>query len=120
MVTRTFPLLPAENLPANFRLLTKEQKDAARKRIKALEKRDNDKLRTDEAKNDFESLIYAFKDFLQDDANLKYTTESDELLEKLQKASDWLDDAGSDVGYKEYQTKGYDLQADFSKLKNRK
>jgi len=53
-------------LPASFRLLTKEQKEQARKRIKALEKRDNDKLRTDEAKNDFESLIYAFKDFLSE------------------------------------------------------
>lgn len=120
MVPRTFPLLPAENLPSSFRLLTKSQKDEARKRIKALEKRDNDKLKTDEAKNDFESLIYAFKDFLADEANLKYTNEAESLHEKLEKAQDWLDDAGSDVGFKEYQTKGYDLQSDFSKLKTRK
>lgn len=37
--------------------------------MKALEKRDNDKEKTDEAKNDFESTIYAFRDFLREDEN---------------------------------------------------
>jgi hypothetical protein len=43
------------------RLLTEEQKKDAKGRIKALEKRDSDKAKTDEAKNTHESLIYEFR-----------------------------------------------------------
>lgn len=120
MVPHSYPLLPNEKI--NAKLLSKEQKTEAKKRIKALEKRDNDKLKTDEAKNDFESLIYAFKDFLQEDENAKYETREriEELVQKVSDAQDWLDDAGNEVGYKEYQTKSYDLQSEFSKLKVRK
>jgi len=66
IVTHTYPITPNETLHG-VRLLSKEQKNAAKQRIKALEKRDSDKFKTDEAKNTFESLIYEFRGWLQDD-----------------------------------------------------
>lgn len=42
-----------------------------------LEKRDDEKKLTDEAKNGFESLIYEFRDFLRDEDNFLYIKESD-------------------------------------------
>jgi len=87
-----------------------------------LEKRDNDKLTTDEAKNEYESLIYAFRAWLNEDENQVYDTPQgiETMLEKVNEANDWLDDAGPKVGYKEYQSRSYDLLGDFNKLKNRR
>ena len=39
----------------------------ARDRLKLLEKRDETKIKTDKAKNDFESVIYAMRDWVNDD-----------------------------------------------------
>jgi len=47
----------------------------AKDRLRALEKRDEEKVRTDKAKNDFESIIYSFRDFLNEDENLPYIPE---------------------------------------------
>lgn len=51
------------------RLLTEEQKKDAKGRIKALEKRDSDRAKTDEAKNTYESLIYEFRSWLNESEN---------------------------------------------------
>jgi hypothetical protein len=62
--------------------MNKDQKKAARERIKALEKRDQDKFKTDEAKNTFEALIYEFRTWLGDEDNQVYELSStiDELV----------------------------------------
>lgn len=101
MVPHAYPLLPKAEFIEVRRLSTDAMK-AAKDRIKALEKRDNDKYKTDEAKNDYESLIYEFKDFLREDDNQIYESESEieALLELCNDAQDWLDDADSSVGYK--------------------
>ena len=120
-ITHTYPITPNETLHG-LRLLNKEQKNAAKSRIKALEKRDSDKFKTDEAKNTFEALIYEFRGWLQDDSNAVYVQESERetLIAKCNSGEDWIYEAGSDVSYKEYQTKSYDLQGAYSKLKTRK
>lgn len=71
MVSHSYPLTAEETLHG-CRLLTKENKKAAKDRIRALEKRDNDKYKTDEAKNTFESLIYEFRSWLNEDENQVY------------------------------------------------
>jgi hypoxia up-regulated 1 len=121
MVPHSYPLKAKEEL-VGVRRLSKDATKEAKARIKDLEKRDNDKYKTDEAKNDFESIIYEFKDFLYDDENSYYETETEieALLEACSEARDWLDDAGAEVGYKTFQTKTYELQSKYSKLKNRK
>lgn len=45
--------------------------------MKELDKRDEDKKLTDEAKNKFETLIYEFRDFLRDEDNFVYVKEED-------------------------------------------
>jgi len=104
------------------RLLNSDQIAAAKKRIRAHEKRDDEKKLTDEAKNKFEGLIYEFRGFLRDDENEAFVSESDreELLQKTEDSEEWLYEDGSNVGYKVYQEKHYALLADYSKIKNRK
>lgn len=106
----------------NVRRLTSDQLAEARKRMKALEKRDEEKKLTDEAKNSYESLIYEFRGFLREEDNFIYASEADReaLIAKTEEGEDWLYDAGSDVSYKVYQEKQYDLMSDYSKLKVRK
>ena len=41
-------------------------------------------------------------------------------LQKCSDAQDWLDDADPKIGYKEYQSKSYELMGDLNKLKIRK
>lgn len=116
-----YPLNPEESL-INVRLLSKDAKKEAKTRIKALEKRDNDKLKTDEAKNEFESLIYEFRAWLNEDENHVYETADiiEELIKEVNNNEEWLDDASNDVGYKEFQTKSYGLAGSMNKLKIRK
>ena len=51
-----------------------------------------------------------------------YATEEDResLITKTEDAEEWLYDAGSEVSYKVYQEKQYELMSEYSKLKNRK
>ena len=58
----------------------------------------------DEAKNSYESMIYALRDWLRDDVNEKYVEETDknDLLQKLDDGEDWLYDDGSDAAYSKY------------------
>lgn len=42
------------------------------------------------------------------------------LVAQCNEAEDWLFEGGSEAGYREYQTKTYELQAAYSKLKHRK
>ena len=104
------------------RLLSTDNIKAAKRRMKDLDKRDEEKKLTDEAKNKFESLIYEFRDFLRDEDNFAFVKESDRetLLQKCEDSEEWLYDAGSDVNYKVYQEKHYDLLSEYSTYKNRK
>ena len=47
---------------------------------------------SDEAKNSYESLIYALRGWLREDENEKYVLEADReaLLQKLDDGEDWL------------------------------
>ena len=90
--------------------------------MKDLDKRDEDKKLTDEAKNKFETLIYEFRDFLRDEDNFVYVKEEDRerLLQKCEDSEEWLYDDGANVGYKVYQAKHYELLSEYSTYKNRK
>jgi len=119
--THTFTVEIKETLHG-AKLLNDDQIREAKKRLKNLERRDDDKKMTDEAKNSYESLIYEFRGFLRDDDNFPYVKEEDreELITKTEDAEDWLYDAGSDVGFKVYQEKSYEMMTEYTKYKNRK
>ena len=102
-VPHTYSVIFKEKLNG-VRLLDEDQIRAAKTRIRALEKRDEDKFRNEEAKNTFETLIYEFRGFLNEDENNAYSEEKDREahIEKTRAEEEWLDDEGSDAGYKLY------------------
>jgi len=59
--------------------LTKEQIQLAKDRLRWFERRDEEKARTDKAKNDFESIIYAMRAWISDysDEHLPYIGNAD-------------------------------------------
>ena len=103
IVPHTYPVEFDETYPQVRTLLPDQVKDA-KKRIKALEKRDENKIKTDEARNAYESLIYEFRGWLRESENEDYVKESDreDLFTMLEAAEDWLYEDGADLGYKEY------------------
>ena len=92
----------------NVRLLNDEQLKAAKGRIKALERRDKNKLELDEAKNYFETQIYELRAWLNDDANSVYSTESDKetWLSKCSEEEEWLDMEGFSANKGEFKQRG--------------
>ena len=48
--------------------------------MKWYKQRDEDKIKTDIAKNDFESMIYKLKDFLNEEENHQYVEEAGRLI----------------------------------------
>ena len=99
IVPHTFNIEEITETPIGARLLTKEQKKEALKRIKALDQRDKDKQMADEAKNAYESMIYSLRDWLRDDDNTVYVDESerDALFTKLDDGEEWLYDEGANL-----------------------
>lgn len=77
----------------------------------------------DEAKNSYEAMIYSLRDWLRDEDNEKYVSETDreDLFKKLDDGEEWLYDEGMQVSYTKYQERSYELtkeQTKFSKRKN--
>lgn len=96
---------------------------AIRERIRSYERRDDDKVRTDKAKNDFESVIYALRDWLYDDNNQAFvkSAENDELITKLGQEEEWLvDGEGDSANATEYQKRYFDLNSKLTQFKSRK
>jgi len=85
--------------------------------MKWYKQRDEDKIKTDIAKNDFEAMIYKLKDFLSEDENHKYVDEAARLIyiEQLVEMEDWLYDEGADMNYTVYDNKAKNLTNDYNK-----
>lgn len=95
---------------------------AAKKHLKQLGKRDEDKIKTDIARNDFESMIYKMRSWLREDENVVYV-EADTLEERIDNLTaleDWLYEDGASANHTVYQDKHKDLSKQFEKLENRK
>lgn len=102
--------------------LTKDQIKEAKSRLSWYEKRDEDKTKTDIAKNDLEALIYSFRDWLQERANQKFVVADkiEQHLEELAELADWLDGDGEYATYQKYNSRSKDLRKDYEKYKERK
>ena len=102
-VPHTFPCEFEEEVH-NVRTLDKNQMKEAKKRLGALEKRDEEKYKLDESKNEFETVIYAFRAWLSEDENFVYIPEElrEKWLSKCSENEDWLYDEGASAGYKAY------------------
>lgn len=77
--------------------MTAEQKKEAKSRLRAHDKRDQDKLKTDEARNGYESLIYEFRSWLSEEENHVFmeSGEQETWYAKCNEAEEWLEDEGS-------------------------
>lgn len=84
--------------------LNDEQLRKASNRLKWYKKRDEDKVKTDVAKNDFESMIYQMREWLREEENEPYVQESqrESYIEQLNELEDWLYDDGADANYTVY------------------
>ena len=95
----------------------------ARDRIRAYERRDDEKIKTDKAKNDFESIIYALRDWLNEEHHQAYVknTEIEEMLTTIAKEEEWLiEGEGDTANLTEYQLRHGDLNRKFNTYKSRK
>lgn len=74
-----------------------------------MELRDEEKTKVDKAKNEYEGIIYSFKDWINDDHNKAYITNSqiESFSKKLNTEEDWLIDEGEKGTASEYK-KRYD------------
>jgi len=102
--------------------LTEDQLKAANKRVKWYKKRDEDKIKTDVAKNDFEAMIYKLRDWLREDDNAPFVEEGerDGYIERLTELEDWLYEDGADANYTVYEGKAKNMTKDFDRFNNRK
>lgn len=102
--------------------MTNEQLRAARERMRWLEKRDEDKAKTDKAKNDFETVIYALRDWINEDENIPFVGASkvEDVSQLLRDAENWLEEDGYNAKYTEYLSRYSELNSQFTKFKARK
>ena len=117
---------PLGNIGKEFKglqTLSKEQLKTIKDRMRWYDKRDEDKIKTDKAKNDFESVIYSMRDWLNEDENNPYIPqgETETLLNKLSKEEDWLlEGEGETATHKEYESRFGDLNKILNTFKSRK
>lgn len=102
--------------------LTDDAIKAAKARLKAYKKRDEDKQRNDVSRNDFESLVYAVRSWLREDENEPYVAEEerDEKIGYLNEMEDWLYEDGADANYTVLEAKTKELTKEFDKYTARK
>ena len=90
--------------------------------MKWYQKRDDDKIKTDMAKNDFESMIYSMREWLREDENAPYVEESarEAYIEQLTEWEDWLYEDGANQLYTVYEKMHKNMTKDLDQYKARK
>lgn len=89
--------------------------------MKWYKERDENKIKTDEAKNNFEALVYSFRSWLREDENEEYVQEEqrESWIEKLNEMEDWLYEDGSNGNHTMFRKKRDDLQSEFKVFQKR-
>jgi hypothetical protein len=104
------------------RLLDPEQVKSSKKRIKSLEKRDENLKLKHEAKNFLETQIYEFRAWLQEEENQEYVSEKEreKWIEKCNEELTWFDDEGYAAKSQEFTRRGKVLEKQWQSFKERK
>jgi len=97
--------------------MTEDQLRVGKARLKWYKERDEDKIKTDIAKNDFESMIYKLKDWLREEENWPFVKEDvrEAYMEQLTEMEDWLYEDGADQNHTVYSDRAKNLTRDFNK-----
>lgn len=90
--------------------------------MKFLEQRDLDKIKRDIALNDFESMVYKFREWLREEENFPYVKEEEreKKIEELNNHEDWLYEDGSSANFTTFQNMHRDLKKGYDKYNKRK
>ena len=122
-VVRPFPIYRVDRQYYGVKTLTREQMAQAKERLRWFEKRDEERAKTDKAKNDLESIIYAMRDWLSEDAHMAFVgrEQVEALLEELRQEEDWLlEGEGEYATHVEYADKHRGLDKKYKQYKWRK
>jgi hypothetical protein len=109
--TIPYPLNRVDKVSHGLKSMTKEEIQASKDRIRWYERKEEERARTDKAKNDFESVIYSMREWLSDhgEAHMPYIGSAErleELLTQLSEGEEWLVDGdGVTATYQEYMDK---------------
>jgi len=108
MSPHTFNINKIDTTHVGSTQLTADQLKEAKKRMKDFDKRDEEKFRLNESKNNFESILYSFRDWVQVEENLPFVGEKrqEEILAEIMEHLDWLDYGDADKAtYKDFNEK---------------
>jgi len=95
--------------------MTEVQLKEAKNRMKWYKERDENKIKNDETKNNFEALVYQFRGWLREEENEDYVVEEERetWIEKLNEMEDWLYEDGADANFTVYRKKREELDKEF-------
>uniref|UniRef100_A0A7S3IIG3 Uncharacterized protein n=1 Tax=Strombidium inclinatum TaxID=197538 RepID=A0A7S3IIG3_9SPIT len=101
--------------------LNQEQVRKAKNRLKWYRERDDNKIKADVAMNDFESMIYKLREWLREEENFPYVSETirEQRIEELTEQEDWLYDDGANQPHTVYEKKYGELNKELTKYKKR-
>ena len=119
----TYPLYKIEKAFYGIPTLNKEQLQTAKDRLKWFERRDDDKVKTDRVKNDFEAIIYSMRDWLSEGENTPFVGEEQQeaALQTLRDDEEWLlEGEGEHATHVEYTEKYNVLNRKYKQYKYRK
>lgn len=102
--------------------LNGDQLAGARQRLNWYKRRDENKIKTDAARNAFESRIYSLRSWLREEENEPYVEESkrEALIEYLNEQEDWLYEDGAQQNHTVYETLEKNLTKTATKFEERK
>lgn len=102
--------------------LTNDQLNQARQRLNWYKRRDENKIKTDSARNAFESRIYSFRSWLREDENEPYVEEAtrEELIEYLNDREEWLYEDGANQNHTTYENMEKNLTKQYETFDARK
>jgi hypothetical protein len=85
-------------------------------------KRDEEKIKTDKAMNDFESQIYKMRSWLRDEDNEEFVLleEREAQIEKMNEHEDWLYEDGANANFTTYSKKEKEILKKFEAYESRK
>lgn len=101
--------------------LSRDQIKLAQQRLRWHKNRDENKIKTDSARNSYETLIYKLREWLREDDNAPYVKEDEResMIEHLSEREDWLYEEGAQQNHTTYDNLAKNLSAVLDKYQSR-
>lgn len=101
--------------------LSRDQVKLAQQRLRWHKNRDESKIKTDSARNSYETLIYKLREWLREDDNAPYVVEAEResIIQHLSEQEDWLYEDGAQQNHTTYENLAKNLSASLEKFQSR-